>query len=1374
MRGFRVAVVCLLLTFGGAGGVVASQSAGAVANLRDGSRVHSAGASIWVEQSNSRLAKRMAASSRSRSAHSGQIHPSQRYAVHRSSREFGARKLAGMKGTAGLSFARRPHTIARASRHGAPLETGRTAKALRRLWARRQAWSASPAARKARAVSTSAYTGENATEALATDVTAFPGWIDAPGVQSLDLGRGGKLLRRLGKNQALVLGSNGRTSLAESQLPLLGKAANGKSAPLNLNLVRDGSSFAPASSLVPVLIPQSSAGRLQFPSGFAVRFAEGSPVNASLSKGSAFYANVGGQAGATDAVVQPTPQGAEISYVLRSAASPTSDVLSFELPPGWALRQETDHSGNVQVVTAQGRAVGTILAPSAVDAQGQTVLASYRVKGRSQLVVTVFNHSGSFAYPIAVDPLIADYTAGGEVDWSHVQYDGSFTAATTSPSSTGGVGIQPDSVWEMKASTSYPAGAYAEFRKAAPAGAYIYRLVDSGVDHHAWQSLEFGGIEKNDRSTWESGTWQNETNPASGSGAWHQAGGSLTNTTYQYCVVASCAPSASPGIDTGNYAVFGIQAWNAATQPGSNPAYDDVGDATYYLADAQTPSFSAIAHSGYTPGTWINHAETDTVTATAGVSTGLGMSQLSLQGVSGSPGSAIASCSSPVTSSASPTNPCPETLTGSLTYSTASLPQGSNTLSVVATNAGGNTATKSWPVNIDTTPPVVTVSTPVTAVDDAFISGTATDPPAAGANASSGVNTVAVTATAATTGTAYQVCTTAPVSGGSYGCDWDTSQIPEGSYTVTATATDNAGNSSSSSAVVVIDQSPPQVTVSGPAWDAGDNMETQTTGTLSLTASASDPGDDGGGIATSGVVSIQTYVNGTLYPSGPSASQECAAGGCSLSASGSINLSDLQAGDNYIEVDATDAAGNTGSQEWDIETANEDPSVLDAAVQSYESDFSVSSSEAQSAIAMEDALAPSLPTVEADVGSNFAGWWLDPTTAQLDVGVVASDPQSDSGVQQAQSTLDSQSLGSDVNFVSETSSWDTLVGAQASLDTSLATEEGDGQAWTEIDPTTDAVVENEPATGTDPGSAAASSRKALSRATTHAIAKLHGNRRFAHVKIRLVKVKDYHASSRASSCTTSYNAPAFPDESECTVPVRGGVGIFHALSNGGVMECTSTLTVDVPGWSINDVLTAGHCLKESGGQPGMWYTYRRFSGRALQIGHIETKLPGGPASGYVLEGPDSKFPASEQGDYGVIHVDDSSTTGVPSKHTYVYVPGAKGVAPANDTYRIERAVDPPKGWTVCGSSGITLSTGDHMACGHVTHLHRSTTYTNEGNQQVGNLDESNACLGTGGASGSPLYTAHIGLGIMDATISKCDILFSPMANALSQLGVSLY
>ncbi len=133
----------------------------------------------------------------------------------------------------------------------------------------------------------------------------------------------------------------------------------------------------------------------------------------------------------------------------------------------------------------------------------------------------------------------------------------------------------------------------------------------------------------------------------------------------------------------------------------------------------------------------------------------------------------------------------------SVTWDTTTASNGSHTLTVVARDAAGNTAT-SAPVTVtvsngpppDTTPPTVSITSPAS---ESTVSGTIT----VSAMASDNVGVV---------GVLFQVDgvalgaedATVP-----YAISWDTTTAPDGSHTLTAVARDDAGNTTTSAPVTV-------------------------------------------------------------------------------------------------------------------------------------------------------------------------------------------------------------------------------------------------------------------------------------------------------------------------------------------------------------------------------------------------------------------------------------------------------------------------------------------------------------------------------------------------------------------------------------------
>ncbi len=264
-------------------------------------------------------------------------------------------------------------------------------------------------------------------------------------------------------------------------------------------------------------------------------------------------------------------------------------------------------------------------------------------------------------------------------------------------------GSFPWSGLEMHANTYYSGGAWAAFIFTAPPGSYIYALTEQDVGHHADESLEFGGIAQHSGSAWEPGVWQ-DANGNSGSGADYFAGNALSYDTFVYCVESDCSPNS--GIDTGNEAQFGLEQWYSGTQS-ANPANQGDDDSSVYLSDDVTPSVQVLSHSGYTPGQWVQNVS-DTVTAKATVSAGLGVEDMYLDEVPPDEQDSPSSCGSGLP-------PCPFDPTASFTYDTGDMTEGDHTVWIRATTAGDgasdpNAAAARWQVKIDRTAPTISLS----------------------------------------------------------------------------------------------------------------------------------------------------------------------------------------------------------------------------------------------------------------------------------------------------------------------------------------------------------------------------------------------------------------------------------------------------------------------------------------------------------------------------------------------------------------------------------------------------------------------------------------------------------------------------------------
>jgi len=221
----------------------------------------------------------------------------------------------------------------------------------------------------------------------------------------------------------------------------------------------------------------------------------------------------------------------------------------------------------------------------------------------------------------------------------------------------------------------------------------------------------------------------------------------------------------------------------------------------------------------------------------------------------------------------------------SYSLNTASLANGSHTLTAVARDAANNTATSAAvTINVnnvapDTTAPNVSISAPA---GGATVSGTISLNAAASDNV--GVAGVQFKVDGVNIGAED---TTSP-----YSVSWDTRTVSNGSHSITAVARDAAGNTRTSAAVSVTvnntapDTTAPTVSISAPASGA------TVSGSVSLSATASD---------NVGVVGVQFKVDGANIGAEDSSSPYSVSWDTRTAANGSHSITAV----------ARDAAGNT-------------------------------------------------------------------------------------------------------------------------------------------------------------------------------------------------------------------------------------------------------------------------------------------------------------------------------------------------------------------------------------------------------------------------------------------------------------------------------
>ncbi len=213
---------------------------------------------------------------------------------------------------------------------------------------------------------------------------------------------------------------------------------------------------------------------------------------------------------------------------------------------------------------------------------------------------------------------------------------------------------------------------------------------------------------------------------------------------------------------------------------------------------------------------------------------------------------------------------------------------GQHTLTTIARDAAGNTASASTTVNVsntDTTPPSVSITSPAAG---AAVSGIVS----ISASASDNVGVASVEFKA--DGVSLSVDSTA-----SYAATWDSRQAANGQHTLTAIARDAAGNTASASITVNVsnaDTTPPSVSCTSPAAGA------VVSGVVNTSANASD---------NVGVASVEFKVDGVAF--GTDSSAPYAATWDSRQAAN---------GQHTLTAIARDGAGNTASASITVNVSN--------------------------------------------------------------------------------------------------------------------------------------------------------------------------------------------------------------------------------------------------------------------------------------------------------------------------------------------------------------------------------------------------------------------------------------------------------------------
>ncbi|HEY4811466.1 MAG TPA: SMP-30/gluconolactonase/LRE family protein [Solirubrobacteraceae bacterium] len=310
----------------------------------------------------------------------------------------------------------------------------------------------SPEAVAARSASRTRFERLGLQQAAEAAKAAFPELMSEPAGGPPRLPGGQKIIDFKAANIAQVALGAHDVGLIESSAPMARRTAGGSWQPIALNLRATGNAFTASDPLVNVRLPTrlSEGARIADVSLTPVTKA-GVPLAGSdgQSNGATvFFSNTGQD---SDTILKPSPRGLAVNTLVRSIASPERFYFRIGLPAGAHLVKGAQGTGGARVVK-EGSTIGIIPAPEAMDAAGTAVPVSMGVS-TDTLVVSVNHRSGSYRYPIVVDPEYVALTEGLVAgNWHFYQAGGYSTEVARSlvMTHTGSFGTGDYGFWKMQ------------------------------------------------------------------------------------------------------------------------------------------------------------------------------------------------------------------------------------------------------------------------------------------------------------------------------------------------------------------------------------------------------------------------------------------------------------------------------------------------------------------------------------------------------------------------------------------------------------------------------------------------------------------------------------------------------------------------------------------------------------------------------------------------------------------------------------------------------------------------------------------------------------------------------------------------------------
>ena len=772
--------------------------------------------------------------------------------------------------------------------------------------------------------------------------------------KSLPLSGQESLVKYLDERTALIKEDSGRRALVTSVLPLVTGEGDEREE-VDVRLEQHTDHFEPAVGLVETELPRQLSDGLSI-GGLGVRFTGAvGEVRGEQVGQQVFYPNAFSD---TDVSAMATEAGAETFLHIRSSDSPTRYALRFDLPSNTTLKALTGPDGRPSGwlgVMLDGRAITLVQPISAIDADGAPVKVDTSVTAAGLLTLDV-PHDATSKYPLLVDPIIEDQFNNPNASNSNFKalrgwvrgrsgFNPGAMVLTPEQDNPGTGGSCPYTVnaqgqFVSQANTLCIGslfGANYGTGGATSTGAwgwrppgtksYVYRMDMRGSFLPvAGSTSEFqGGLFNLTRAGGHVGRVRVKEEAG--------ANGPFTNAPYRRnfpvggsftfaltaCIEDTCNETQTDQSLAGTYAAFSMVSSGSQTQAAATGM-----GAKLYIQDLDVPSFRPLTHN-VDLSKW--YASQTVRTDVYAEDQGVGVTGISF-GVPQAGGGTLA----PYIPDGCTGAYCDGPFSTSYSYSTASMPETSNTVAVGAFDNLGKTSATSYTVKVDRTTPTisgVTGSVENRSVPDGSytlaISGQDRQP--GGGTTVSGVRSFEARVDNGTwTAFGNAQCTAQAdcAANGTQNYTVDTSSLGAGPHTVSFRATDSAGNVTPETAIRTVafkvDKAPPTLSVGHGAplttWFGRR--------TLSVTATATDD--------VSGVRSYSSP-SGLAFGSNPAPTCDATfANACPASPPArtlTYTTDDLAEGTaSPASLIATDAVGkNSAPQNWAVKVDRSPPTT---------------------------------------------------------------------------------------------------------------------------------------------------------------------------------------------------------------------------------------------------------------------------------------------------------------------------------------------------------------------------------------------------------------------------------------------------------------